>query len=108
MTYMIDQEVLEKELEEYEILSKYREEINRSIKESIKEFKTFDQNNIMHVFALFSENYKQGFILGFREGKAEEKIEIAKNLLHQNIDLSIISSSTGLPESDLLKLKEEL
>ena len=39
------------------------------------------------------------------EGKAEEKIEIAKNLLSQNIDINTISTATGLPVEKIKALK---
>ena len=40
-----------------------------------------------------------------REGKEEEKIEIAKKLLNNNVDIDIISSSTGLKKEDIINLK---
>ncbi|MEM6338673.1 MAG: Rpn family recombination-promoting nuclease/putative transposase [Pseudomonadota bacterium] len=42
------------------------------------------------------------------KGKAERDIEIAKNLLRQNVDLSIISASTGLSPEELTALKDKL
>jgi len=42
------------------------------------------------------------------KGKAERDIEIAKNLLRQNVDLSIISASTGLSPEAITALKDEL
>ena len=43
-------------------------------------------------------------------GKAEEnirvKIEIAKNLLSQNIDINTISTATGLSVKEIIKLKD--
>lgn len=39
------------------------------------------------------------------EGKAEEKIKIAKNLLSQNIDINTISTATGLPVEKINALK---
>ena len=41
---------------------------------------------------------------GREEGRAEEKIEIAKNLLAQNIDINIISLATGLSPEEISKL----
>ena len=89
---------------DHKILEKYKLSIEQDIKELLQE------KNISDIFEIeaFTKKYKENFVVGFRKGKAEEEIEIAKNLLRQNIDLSIISSSTGLSESDLLKLKEEL
>lgn len=39
------------------------------------------------------------------EGKAERNIEIAKNLLSQNIDINTISTATGLSIADIEKIK---
>ena len=41
------------------------------------------------------------------EGKIEEKLEIAKNLLKHNVAMEIISSSTGLSILELEELKKE-
>jgi predicted transposase/invertase (TIGR01784 family) len=42
---------------------------------------------------------------GVEKGKKEEKIEIAKNLLANNIDISVIAISTGLSEKEILELR---
>ena len=39
------------------------------------------------------------------EGQKEEKIEIAKNLIKNKVDISIIVSSTGLTEDEVHSLK---
>lgn len=44
---------------------------------------------------------------GLKEGKLEKQKEIAIKLIEQNIDLKIISSSTGLSLEELNKLKDE-
>ena len=38
------------------------------------------------------------------KGKQNEKIEIAKNLLKENVDINIISTSTGLSNEEIKKL----
>ena len=43
---------------------------------------------------------------GKNEGKQNEKIEIAKNLLAKNIDVNIISECTGLSIEEVNNLKE--
>ena len=52
----------------------------------------------------------RGKVEGKAEGKAEEnirvKIEIAKNLLSQNIDINTISTATGLSIAEIEKLKD--
>ncbi len=41
------------------------------------------------------------------EGRQEEKIEVAKNLLKRGVDLGIIMNATGLSEEEINKLKKE-
>ena len=38
---------------------------------------------------------------GKQEGRQEERVEIAKKLLHQNMDIIFISSITGLSEKEI-------
>ena len=47
----------------------------------------------------------QGYRDGLSQGKSKEKIEIAKNLLKNNVDISVIASSTGLTEDEINSLK---
>ncbi len=46
-----------------------------------------------------------GFNAGLTHGKQEEKLEIAKNLLEQKIDINIISNVTGLTLDEINNLK---
>ena len=57
-----------------------------------------------------AEDYliEKGIEKGKAEGETNKAIEIAKNLLRQNIDLSIISASTGLSPEAITALKDEL
>ncbi|MCC8419272.1 MAG: Rpn family recombination-promoting nuclease/putative transposase, partial [Rickettsia endosymbiont of Glossina mortisans submortisans] len=52
-----------------------------------------------------AEGKAEGIKIGESKGKAEEKIEIARNLLSQNIDISTISISTGLSIVEIKKLQ---
>ena len=45
---------------------------------------------------------------GLEQGISQEKIEIAKNMLKENIDISIISRTTGLDINTLKKLTKEV
>ena len=47
----------------------------------------------------------QGYRDGLSQGKIESKKEIAKNLLKNRVDISIIASSTGLTEEEINSLK---
>ena len=38
----------------------------------------------------------EGEAIGISKGKIEEKLEIAKNMLNQNMDVNLISNVTGL------------
>ena len=46
-----------------------------------------------------------GYIDGKAEGKNERNIEIAKNMLKENIDIELISKVTGLNPEEIEKLK---
>jgi len=50
---------------------------------------------------------ERGFEIGEEKGRQEEKIEIAKHLLTQGIDIKTIQESTGLSLQRLRKLKNE-
>ena len=60
-------------------------------------------------WALRDQGYRDGLSQGKAEGKAEGfsqgKVEIAKNLLRNKVDISIIASSTGLTEKEINSLK---
>ena len=47
----------------------------------------------------------EGKIIGINEGKMSEKINIARNLLKQNIDINIIVNVTKLSKNKILELK---
>ena len=51
------------------------------------------------------EGREEGKAEGISEGKNERNIEIAKNLLQNKVDISIIASSTGLSEEEINSLK---
>jgi predicted transposase/invertase (TIGR01784 family) len=52
----------------------------------------------------FTEGVEKGVEKGREEGREEEKIEIAKNLLLQAIDIRTISIATGLSKEEIEKL----
>ena len=55
--------------------------------------------------AAFDYQYDKGKAEGKAEGETNKAVEIARNLLRQNIDLQIISSSTGLSIDEIKQLK---
>ena len=50
------------------------------------------------------EGRAEGREIGLAEGKAEGKAEVAKQLLARGMDLSFVSSVTGLSEEELKAL----
>ena len=55
----------------------------------------------------FNEGMEKGREEGREEGEKSKTIEIAKNLLNQGVDVSLISKSTGLSVAVINKLKKE-
>ena len=52
-----------------------------------------------------TEGETKGKAIGRAEGKKEQKIEIAKNLLKQNVAIDIISNATSLSIAEIEALK---
>jgi len=50
---------------------------------------------------------EEGVVLGKKEGKIEEKTDIAKRLLRKGISLDIISETTGLSRPEIESLETE-
>ena len=53
------------------------------------------------------QGIEEGIEEGMKEGAKQEKIEIAKNLLKENVEIDIIISATGLSKEEIEKLKKE-
>ena len=49
---------------------------------------------------------EEGEIIGHKKGKTEGKIEVAKNLLKNNVSIEIIVKSTGLTKKEIEALKD--
>ena len=49
---------------------------------------------------------KQGIKQGIEQGAKEEQKEIARNMLKENIDISIIIKCTNLTKEEIEKLEE--
>ena len=52
----------------------------------------------------YDEGIEQGIEQGIEKGIEKNKIEIAKNLLDNNVDINVISLSTGLSQEEIKKL----
>lgn len=54
------------------------------------------------------DGFKDGFKDGFNDGFNDGKLDVAKNLLAEGLDLNIISRNTGISINELEKLKRKL
>lgn len=93
---------------------------NPLIKEALKEAVKFMDNDYVQDYSSHEkllrnqledvkiEAEAKGRVEGRAEGRNEEKLEIAKMLLKNNVQLEIISTSTGLSIEELEKIKEEI
>ena len=54
-----------------------------------------------------AKGLSEGEAKGKAEGKNEARCETAKNMLHDNAPVDLISKYTGLTEEQILKLKSE-
>jgi predicted transposase/invertase (TIGR01784 family) len=89
VVYNEDSLYIIQELERLGMNDKFRDEydvelVNRTLMESLKD---------------------KGYNVGFNDGNLQGKKEIARNLLRENIDINIISKTTGLSVDKILDLK---
>ena len=56
----------------------------------------------------YKDGLEQGIEQGIEQGSQNKQIEIAKNMLKENMDISIISRITGLDVDTLKKLSLEI
>lgn len=54
------------------------------------------------------EGIEIGRAEGMKEGEERNRLDMCRNLLSKKIDIKIISEVSGLSESEILKLKEEM
>ena len=85
---------------------------NPLIKEALKEAVKFMDNDYVQDYSshekLLRNQLEDVKIEAETKGRKEEKLEIVKMLLKNNIQLEIISTSTGLSIEELEKIKEEI
>ena len=91
------------------VVSKYMKEINKLNNDS--EFVEYmsaeeDARKIYNsrMYDAREKGFKQGYDEGIEQGIEQNKIEIAKNLLDNNVDINIISLSTGLSQEEIKNL----
>ena len=116
--YNIDKDVrkfgefLNSKLTIKELKAKYEgDEEYMDIARKVEQF--MKDNNLVQYYDLEASHkfeVEDSFNTGKSEGKKEERItrsmEIAKNLLNLNIDLSTIMKSTGLSKQEIMRLQE--
>lgn len=51
------------------------------------------------------EARKEGIEQGVKQGQNENRLEIAKNMISENMDIEMISKITGLPKEKIESLK---
>jgi predicted transposase/invertase (TIGR01784 family) len=61
---------------------------------------------IMDQKAIEDAGYDKGLEAGIRQGELNTKLKIAKKLKNQNIDIEIISKTTGLSIEEIKDLKD--
>ena len=105
--------------EEYSYLSKDEE-----IKMALKHLNTLSKEEELHQEALtaqinkvaydldraglLKEGRQEGLQKGLQEGRQENQIEIALNMLKENLKISFISKMTGLSKDKVKKLKAQI
>ena len=83
-------------------VNKYMDEVKRVNEDpEFREFISAEEDNRKIENSIKKELRESGI----KEGQREEKIEIAKNLIKNKVDISIIVSSTGLTEDEVYSLK---
>ena len=95
-----EDEDIEKARKKLEFISSDDKE--RASLEAIKEG-LFDQYSSFNIGK--KEGLKEGLDKGLKEGERNKSIEIAKNMLKDNVDINIISKYSGLNIEEINKLK---
>ena len=89
-----------------EKVEKYMSEIKKvNGKTVFKRFISYEQDKEFIKNSELSEAKDEGIKEGIKEGAYDKQIEIAKNLLNENMDIKTISKVTGLSIENINKLK---
>ena len=81
---------------------------NEGIQEAREKLEEISNDEIMQRLADWQESaeHEEAAIrnMGYREGKEESKMEIAKKMKEKNIDISTIAELTGLTEEQVRRI----
>ena len=80
--------------------------VKESIKASMDEEVIGLYDKELHLEKLRLSELKEAREKGIEQGIEQEKIEIAKELLNNNVSLDIIMKSTGLSKEEIANLKQ--
>ena len=107
----LDEESLKDLSKKDKMVMKYMKEVNKVNEDpKFREYMSVEEDQRKIQNSLISEaeerGIEKGIEQGIEKGKNTRNIEIAKNLLQKNIDINIISETTGLSKEEVEKLKK--
>ncbi|MBP3596170.1 MAG: Rpn family recombination-promoting nuclease/putative transposase [Clostridia bacterium] len=106
LTFIINEKLEEIKMVDNEYIKKAEEELEYlSGDEETKRLAFLRDKAIRDEISLKEGAKEEGRREGIQKGKKEANIEIAKKMLENNIEISIISKITELSEEEILKLK---
>ena len=91
------------------VVRKYMEELVKVNEDAdFLNFISVEKDNMMIENSIRDEATRKGLKEGLEQGLEQEKINIAKNMLKDNADLSLIMKYTGLTEEKLIELSNDI
>ena len=109
-TLMCDKEELHDICKGDKVLEKLESEVVRMNEDDQIRENLLAIENAKRVHATLMQNAKEegleeGTKIGIEQGSKQEKIEIAKNMLKENMDINMISKITSLTKEEIESLK---
>ena len=87
-------------------MKKYMEELVKVNEDAdFLNFISVEKDNMMIENSIRDEGIRKELKQGLEQGTEQSKNEIAKNMLKENMDISLISKLTGLSNEQINKLK---
>ena len=100
-----DKEVLDELYKGDKLMEEVRKEADRIVKD-LDLLLYYDKDKMDQEYA-YETGEEHGRKEGKKEGRREKELEIAKNLIKENMSTELIKKVTGLTEEEILKLKEK-